>query len=71
MSNANEVLSTKEAAEFLRISVRTLSELVSKKEVPYTKVSNRNVFLRSKLLKWLDDNTEETTEDIERGATAA
>jgi excisionase family DNA binding protein len=49
-----EILSLKEAAEFLRLSVSKLYQLTSKNEVPFYKQGSRVLFKRSDLLKWLD-----------------
>jgi len=47
-------LSREEAARFLGISVRLLDSLVRAGEVPSRKISGRRIFVRSKLIEWLE-----------------
>ena len=48
-----ELLTTDEAAEYLRLSERKLYELVAKNAVPCTKVTGKWLFPRSALNRWL------------------
>ncbi|MDD1537612.1 MULTISPECIES: helix-turn-helix transcriptional regulator [unclassified Bradyrhizobium] len=48
-----ELLTTEEAAEFLRLSERKLYELVAKNAVPCTKVTGKWLFPRAALNRWL------------------
>ena len=48
-----ELLTTEEAAEFLRLSERKLYELVAKNGVPCTKVTGKWLFPRAALNRWL------------------
>ena len=44
-----------EAAEFLRISKRTLDYLIAAKEIPFVRVSKKGIrFRRSSLEKWMN-----------------
>jgi excisionase family DNA binding protein len=57
-----EVMTTEEAAKFLGISSRTLERYVREAVVPYTPLPKRGSrgsvrFLRSHLLKWLQQRT--------------
>ena len=49
----DEILSKKEAAKFLKISVSNLSRLMKEKKIPYSKVNGRVLFLKEDLVKWV------------------
>lgn len=49
-----EVLTTNQAAKFLRCSERQLRRLVSEGEIPYSKPNGRLIFYKSKLKGYLD-----------------
>ena len=49
----SELLTTEEAAEYLRLSERKLYELVANGEVPCTKVTGRWLFPAAALDRWL------------------
>jgi len=51
----DDFLTKDEAAEFLRVNVRTLGEWVQRGEVPAAKVGRRLVFSRAQLADWLRD----------------
>ena len=48
-----ELLTTDEAAEYLRLSERKLYELVATREVPCSKVTGRWLFPRAALDRWV------------------
>jgi len=48
-----ELLTTDEAAEYLRLSERKLYELVASREVPCSKVTGRWLFPRAALDRWV------------------
>src|ERR1041384_1967887 len=48
-----ELLTTDEAAEYLRLSERKLYELVATREVPCSKVTGRWLFPRTALDRWV------------------
>jgi len=52
--NTLEILSRREAAEYLGICRATLDRL----DIPRTRIRHRVMFKREVLLKWVDDNTE-------------
>ena len=52
----NEVLTTEEAANYLRISVGTLRNMTSDGLVPYTKLGNRNRYFLNELRELLLSN---------------
>ncbi len=45
-------LSVKEAAEFLRVSPRTVYGWVSQRALPHRKAGRRVLFLKSELVEW-------------------
>lgn len=49
---AAKFLSVQEAAEFLRVSPRTVYGFVSQRLIPYRKVGRRVLFLESELIEW-------------------
>ena len=51
-----DILSRKQAAQFLGICLTTLDRL----DIPRTKVRHRVMFKREVLNKWIDDHTEKT-----------
>ena len=50
------VLTVDEAAEFLRVSAKTVYAAVKAKELPGRRVGKRVVFLRDALLEWMQCN---------------
>src|SRR6185295_3042036 len=48
-----ELLTTSEAADYLRIGERKLYELIAERQVPCTKVTGKWLFSRSDLDRWL------------------
>lgn len=48
-----EVLSKKETAEFLGISVATLTNWMKRQKIPYHKVERRVFFLKEEILEWI------------------
>lgn len=51
LSLNDQVLTAKEAAEFLKVSIPTLNELVACKSVPHFKVGRSRRFLKSYLVQ--------------------
>jgi excisionase family DNA binding protein len=50
-------LSVREAAEFLRVSPRTIYGWVSQNALPHRKAGRRVLFLESELLDWTKPNS--------------
>ena len=48
-----EILTLAEAAEFVKISERTMWKLASERKIPHRKVGAQYRFLRSQLLDWM------------------
>ena len=66
---ANEMLTTKEAAEFLRLSVGYLYKLTMQRKIPYYKpFGNRCYFKRDELAQYLQGNRIATVEETQRQA---
>lgn len=66
---ANEYLSTREAAEFLGLTVGYLYKLTMQKKVPYYKpFGNRCYFKREELSQLLQNNRVATAEETQRQA---
>jgi len=50
----DEVLTKQEAAEFLKIPVRTIDYLVSTDQIPFSRLGKRAVrFYRARLIEWI------------------
>ena len=66
---ANEMLTTKEAADFLRLSVGYLYKLTMQKKIPYYKpFGNRCYFKRTELAELLQSNRIATVDEVQRQA---
>jgi len=52
----NEMMSRKQAAQFLGICLTTLDRL----DIPRTKVRHRTLYKHEALNKWIDDHTEKS-----------
>jgi excisionase family DNA binding protein len=51
-----EIITRKEAAEFLRLSVHTLDYLVRTSQIPYHRIGKRLIrFDRERLRSWFDE----------------
>ncbi len=49
----HEVFDKKGASSYLKMSVSNIDRLIQKKEIPYSKVGKKVLFLREDLLNWL------------------
>jgi len=61
----NELMDVKEAAKYLNLAVATLYIKSSKREIPHIKQGKKLRFLKSDLLKWLEQGRKATTKEIE------
>lgn len=50
-----EVLTPKEAADFLKISLPTLYQLKANKKIPYGKAGGQLRFIKSELIAWVKE----------------
>lgn len=55
-----EVLSIKQAAEFLSLSTSTLYTYVNLRKIPFSKRNGKLYFLKSSLLKWIKESEKPT-----------
>ena len=51
--SADEVLTLAEAADFTKVSERTMWKLATEDEVPHKRVGAQYRFLRSRLVEWM------------------
>jgi|TARA_B110000093_G_scaffold137816_1_gene147789 excisionase family DNA binding protein len=66
----DKLLSIKEAAQFLNLSVPTIYSKVSKGELPFMKRSKRLYFSSSELLAYLKEGRSKSNYEIEKEAEA-
>lgn len=48
-----EILTTYEAAEFLKISRWKIYDLIRKKQIPFKEVGTQKRFVRARLIEWM------------------
>ena len=63
-----ELIDLKEAAEYLKISPNTLYEYTCKLKIPHTKPGKKLLFLKSELLAWVKAARVKTLQEIEEEA---
>ena len=51
---SNEILTKKEAAEFLRISIPTINRLMRNRKIPFSKINGKVLFQRKDLIDLLE-----------------
>ncbi len=51
-------LTVQEVAELLRISVRTVYDMVSQRRIPYRKAGDRTIFALDEILEWTKPDEE-------------
>lgn len=51
--SSQEILTTKETAEFLRVSTITLRKFIKEDSLPAHKMGRKWIFLKSEILDWL------------------
>ena len=61
---ADTLLTIKEAAEFLRLSVATIYGKVSKGQIPHSKPGKRLYFSKADLTKWIKDGRKKTQSEL-------
>ena len=52
-NSSNDVLDKRGAAQFLKMSVSNVDRLIQKKDIPYSKVGKKVLFLKEDLICWL------------------
>lgn len=60
----NDLLTVKEAADYLKISVQSLYCKVSRMEIPVSKPGRRLYFSKSELKKWVANSRRKTVTEI-------
>ena len=50
----DDVLTKKEASRYLKISISTLDRLMKTKDIPYSKINGRVLFLKKDLIQWIE-----------------
>ena len=53
----NEMITVREIAKYLRVSLPSAYKLVNTGTIPHVKVGNRYIIPRDAFLFWLDNNT--------------
>lgn len=66
---ADQLLTIKQAAEFLKLSVPTIYGLVSKSQVPVNKKGKRLYFSKQELTEWIKEGRKKTASEIEATAS--
>ena len=69
-SDLDQLLSIKDAAELLRLSVPTLYGYVHRAEIPVCKRGNRLYFTKADLLKWIEGGRKQTTTELASSTNA-
>ena len=67
-SESNQLLTVKQAAEFLNLAVPTIYSKVSKNELPFMKRSKRLYFSRKELTEYIKKGRNKTTLEVEKEA---
>jgi excisionase family DNA binding protein len=67
---ADQLFTIQQAADFLTLSVPTLYNLVSRKEIPYMKKGKRLYFSKEELTSWLRSGRKQTMAEIQTEADA-
>jgi excisionase family DNA binding protein len=69
VSASLELLTIKQAADFLSLSVPTIYGLVQRQEIPVNKRGKRLYFSKQELTDWIKAGRKKTNEEIESEAT--
>jgi len=56
VNEMQELLTPQEAADFLRIKIRTIYDYTSRKKIPFYKVGHKVVFDKADLIKWVRES---------------
>lgn len=60
----DKLLTIKQASEFLSLSVPTIYGLVSRSEIPHSKLKKRLYFSKQELLEWVKSGRRKTLDEI-------
>lgn len=61
---SNKPLSIQEAAKFLKLSVPTIYGMVSRREIPFSKLGKRLYFSESELSDWIQSGRKSTRSEM-------
>lgn len=61
-NEAPEVLNIEDAAKFLGVSPRTLSESVDELKIPYRRIGRKHIFARDCLVEWVKEGANAESE---------
>lgn len=61
---SNKPLSIQEAAKFLKLSVPTIYGMVSRREIPFSKLGKRLYFSESELSEWIQTGRKSTRSEM-------
>lgn len=50
----DDILTKKEVAKYLKISIATINRLMKEKKIPYSKINGRVLFLKKRLIQWIE-----------------
>lgn len=67
-NEADQLLTIKEAAKILHLTVPTIYGFVSRSEIPYSKKSKRLYFSKQQLLDWIMQGRKKTISEINSSA---
>jgi excisionase family DNA binding protein len=67
-SDTKQLLTVKEAAKFLNLTVQTIYLMVSRGDIPVNKKNRRLYFLKSELTEWIKQGRQLTNSEIENDA---
>ena len=67
---AEELLTVKQAAELLKLSVPTIYGYVQRQEIPVSKRGKRLYFSKQELLDWVKEGRKKTLSEIEEQANS-
>ena len=69
LKDEEQLLTVKEVAAFLCLSVPTIYSKVSRREIPSNKNGNRLYFLKSELMDWIKQGRRMTIDEIDEEAS--
>lgn len=64
LPESQQILTVKEAAEILHLSVPTIYGYVSRNEIPFSKKGKRLYFSKSELIEWIKQGRKKTLAEI-------
>ena len=65
---SDKLLTVKQTAEYLNLSVASIYRLISQRTIPHKKIpgQKRVYFIKSEIDSWIDENSRKTVKEIER-----